>query len=416
MITLDGFKITKCPGGVLVYIESYDLELPIKNKEIERLYYNGNLDVLFYKIDKEMLKFQLAEMELEQRRLHRNVYHTLFPETGHDYLKNPREFVLGLFTLLIKACEEESDEKVKFLAYSLHKLVPTEAVFDEQAFLDSYILDSQFAKNEYLHDEEAAKLKRRYRLRPTLNEGEKLLVRDIAESINTEYFALPAGSAADYSAIRLEAVAGYEIIQSAYIPAKAVLDTAELLHKDDVLVDLKLSFMDLEDALARSQPRLPSVRITFKAINELHNDYQFFYYHYRYLTEESRRRLAAALTAERQYKDSMDLFPYATHIASLMGVIEREMNEIISKIEGKTKARSLSQVAAYMRSQPIADFASAVMYEEYTSTIDALRSYRNPASQWSGATAEEYKKVKSFVMKSGILDRITAYKKSHLSR
>ncbi|ALC89009.1 hypothetical protein AM500_03765 [Bacillus sp. FJAT-18017] len=413
MITLDGFRITKCPGGVMVYMESYDLNLPVKSKEAERLYYKGNLDVLFYKIDKEMLKFQLAEYEPEQRQLHRKIYHELFPETGHDYLKNPREFVLGLFTLLIKACEEESDEKVRFLAHSMLKLVPTDSVFDDQAFLDSYILDSQFGKNEYLHDDEAAKLKRKYRLRPTLNEGEKLLVRDIAESVSAEYFALPGGSVADFAAIRLEAVATYEIIQSEYIPDKAVLDKAELHHKDDVLVDMKLSFIDLEFALGQSQPKLPSARISFKAINELHNDYQFFFYKYRYLTEESRRRLAAALTAEKQYKDSMELFPYATHIASLMGVIEREMNEIINMLEGKAKARTLSQITACMRSQPIADLADEVMYKEYTNTIDALRSYRNPASHGTGATADEYSKVKNFVMKSGILDRITLYKKSY---
>ncbi|MEM5637886.1 hypothetical protein AAHH71_01310 [Bacillus toyonensis] len=134
MITINGFELTMRTGGVDVYINTYDTILPIRHKDIEKFYRQQNLNRMFRIVDREMKKFQLAEMEWGQRQLHRLIYNSLFSNTGYNYLNSAKEFVLGTLVLMNNACDEEDDEKIKFMAQSLLKLMQSYAIFDDVFF------------------------------------------------------------------------------------------------------------------------------------------------------------------------------------------------------------------------------------------------------------------------------------------
>ncbi|MDP9740678.1 UNVERIFIED_ORG: hypothetical protein QFZ59_002508 [Bacillus sp. B2I3] len=332
-------------------------------------------------------------------------------ETGHEYLQNPKEFVLGTLDLIGRACNESDDERIMFLAESLLKLMQSNAIFDDDAFLESYILDSQFARYEYLHDVESERLKKQYKEEPTLHAGERIMIRQIAGSILLEYASLQEESGADYGAISLEVNSCYQMLLLSHIPKNAVPYTVKVQHENDILVDMEFKFFDLEYAKERLKQGSSVMRMSFEPINIIHNDSQIVFYKYKHLSDETKRRLSAVISGEKQYGKSMELFPFATQVAFMMGAIESELCDIINAVEGRGKARSLYEIVLYMQKNPLAHLTDEESYKKYVDMIESLRHFRNPASHGREVSPEEYMQVKKFIFHSGILNSLSSYKK-----
>jgi hypothetical protein len=410
MISINGYELTRRLGGVDVYVKEEDITLPIRHKDIEKFYKKQNLDRLFSLVHQEMLNYQVAVMEYEERKLHRETYKILFKETEHDYLKNAREFTLGTLQLLKKVCEQKVDYQILFLVQSIMKLIQSDSIFNDQAFLESYILDSQFAKYEYLHDQKAKELVIHYKDMPTLHAGERMMVRQIAESIMLEFATLKEESSPDYDAVGMYIDAAYKTIINSQIPENAVPYHLELIHNKDHLVDLKVTYEDIEYA----QDRINNgsvMRISLQAMNKLHNEYQILLYKYKYLSDETKRKLVAVLTAEKEYSDSQDLFPYSLYTFSMLAVIERELGDIINAVEERKDQFTLYNIVKYMQEKPLKQFADEHTYSDYVNTIEKLRSIRNDSAHGSEISQERYKEVKKFIFNSGILNSISLYKK-----
>ncbi|EJS68604.1 hypothetical protein [Bacillus cereus] len=411
MITINGFELTMCTGGVDVYINTYDTILPVRHKDIEKFYGQQNLNRMFRIVDREMKKFQLAEMEWGQRQLHRLIYNSLFSNTGYNYLNSAKEFVLGTLVLMNKACDEEDDEKIKFLAQSLLKLMQSYAIFDDVSFLDSYILDTQFAKYEYLHDLRAAELRKQYNQEPTLHAGERILIREIAQSILLEYGFLTDVSGVDYAAIQLYIDASYKLLLSSHIPQDSVPRQLELQHKNDILIDWTLVCDSLAYGKSRLQEGLPVILITFQALNEIHNEFQVISHQYKHLSEETKRKLADVMSAENRYIDSPELIPFSVQTFSMMSVLESELRYIINTVEGKEVVRSLGNIEVYLKEKTLNDFVDQETYNDFVNTLAVLRHIRNKGAHGNEVNLEEYQQVKDFTFNSGILTSISLYNK-----
>ncbi|MEM5637887.1 hypothetical protein AAHH71_01315 [Bacillus toyonensis] len=272
-------------------------------------------------------------------------------------------------------------------------------------------MDTQFAKYEYLHDLRAAELRKQYNQEPTLHAGERILIREIAQSILLEYGFLTDVSGVDYAAIQLYIDASYKLLLSSHIPQDSVPCQLELQHKNDILIDWTLVCDSLAYGKSRLQEGLPVILITFQALNEIHNEFQVISHQYKHLSEETKRKLADVMSAENRYIDSPELIPFSVQTFSMMSVLESELRYIINTVEGKEVVRSLGNIEVYLKEKTLNDFVDQETYNDFVNTLAVLRHIRNKGAHGNEVNLEEYQQVKDFTFNSGILTSISLYNK-----
>lgn len=330
----------------------------------------------------------------------------------YNVQKGPREFVLAHIYFLLNEVQQDQpdDALIESAARSISSISHQEAI----PFFYKHIV--AYKNNGVANSAEQRKqihkfITKKNHKKHLFNDAERLLIRQVAVGIVTEYMLLEqAHHRADYGMMKIQLEFLQEVLETG-IPVSPLPNQVEIFSDSgNRMVSWNIT---PHDKLVKFALHL-LVNIEVHPMDHLENEYEILCHKYAYLDKESLHTLATAIAQEKMMSKSNQLLSYTGMTLSFLTVLERELKSILLSRGTNTEPKKLmwKRIIQHLTEEEILR-GKENKEREWLEGLSNFNELRNRAAHGEFVTYEEYRGVKTFILQSGLLNWISEYRYSH---